>query len=110
MAEIVLFHSALGLRPGVTAAAARPRKRSMCPTTTTRLGLSAAAAVAGSPRDRTSQILRRIAGAGRQTPAHPGREKCRLLGITRTVWPLLITTTTSPCAHISPQFPKRRYY
>jgi hypothetical protein len=42
--------------------------------------------------------------------AHPGREKCRLLATTRTAWPLLITTTMSPCPHISPQFPERRYY
>jgi hypothetical protein len=75
-----------------------------------RQGRSAAAAMAGSPRDRKSQTLRCIAGAGRQTPAHPGREKCRHLATTRTAWPLLITTTMSPCPQISPQFSERRYY
>jgi hypothetical protein len=42
--------------------------------------------------------------------AYPGREKCLLLATTRTAWPLLITTTMSPCSHISPQFPERRCY
>ena len=65
--------------------------------------------MAGSPRDRKRQPLRRIAGAGRQTLAHPGREKFRLLAITRTAWQLLITTTMSPCPHMNPQFPERRY-
>jgi hypothetical protein len=54
--------------------------------------------------------LRRIAGAGRQNPGHPGREKCRLLTTTRIAWPMLITTTMSPCPHTSPQFSERHYY